>query len=144
MVNWDSEYEKDLRSYFQCCPICGNNQMTPNLIDLGRDSITCDSCKATWHVYIGLSGFKWAELDLPSKEGKGQEFIGKKFSNNEIRKLAQESRMSNLNTHNKTEAVVKEKEIIKERHVIVKIRCSYCRCTYDESLDKCPQCGAKN
>jgi hypothetical protein len=27
--------------------------------------------------------------------------------------------------------------------VIVKVRCQYCKYPYDESLDKCPQCGAK-
>jgi len=36
------------------------------------------------------------------------------------------------------------KEIIKEKQVIVKIRCSYCKSTYDESLDRCPFCGGKN
>jgi len=36
---------------------------------------------------------------------------------------------------------VKEKEVIKEK-VIVKIRCSYCRNLYDETLDKCPHCGS--
>jgi hypothetical protein len=34
---------------------------------------------------------------------------------------------------------VKEKEVVKEI-VIVKIRCSYCRNLYDETLDKCPHC----
>ena len=34
------------------------------------------------------------------------------------------------------------KEVTQE--VIVKVRCHYCKYSYDESLDKCPQCGAKN
>jgi hypothetical protein len=34
------------------------------------------------------------------------------------------------------------KEIVKEKEVIVKIRCSYCHNLYDETLDKCPHCGA--
>lgn len=38
------------------------------------------------------------------------------------------------------QVVVKEREIIRE---IVKIRCSYCGNLYDETLDKCPHCGAK-
>jgi len=38
-------------------------------------------------------------------------------------------------------SVVKEREIIRE---IVKIRCPYCGNLYDETLDKCPHCGAKN
>jgi uncharacterized membrane protein len=36
--------------------------------------------------------------------------------------------------------VIKEREIIKE---IVKIRCPYCNSLYDETEDKCPNCGGK-
>jgi len=35
------------------------------------------------------------------------------------------------------------KEIVKEKEVIIKIRCRYCSNLFDESLDKCPHCGAK-
>lgn len=37
----------------------------------------------------------------------------------------------------------KEKEIIREKEVTVKIRCSYCHNLYDETLDKCPHCGGR-
>jgi len=40
-------------------------------------------------------------------------------------------------------AKTREKEIVREREVIVKIRCAYCNGTFDETLDKCPHCGAK-
>jgi hypothetical protein len=40
------------------------------------------------------------------------------------------------------EVVQVEREIIKE--TLVKIRCLKCRGFYDESLDKCPQCGTVN
>jgi len=36
--------------------------------------------------------------------------------------------------------VIKEREIIKE---IVKIRCPYCNDLYNETEDKCPNCGGK-
>jgi hypothetical protein len=36
-----------------------------------------------------------------------------------------------------------EKEIIREKEVIVKIRCPYCKNPYNETLDKCPYCGAR-
>lgn len=36
---------------------------------------------------------------------------------------------------------IKEKEIIREREVIIKMRCPYCNNLYDETLDKCPHCG---
>ncbi len=35
------------------------------------------------------------------------------------------------------------KEIIREKEVIVKVRCAYCNGLYDETLDACPSCGAK-
>jgi NADH pyrophosphatase NudC (nudix superfamily) len=35
------------------------------------------------------------------------------------------------------------KEIIKEKQVIVKVRCEYCGNLYDESLDKCSTCGGR-
>jgi cytochrome c oxidase subunit IV len=38
------------------------------------------------------------------------------------------------------ERVVREE--ITKKEVIVKIRCSYCGTPYDETLDKCPHCGA--
>jgi hypothetical protein len=36
-----------------------------------------------------------------------------------------------------------EKEIIREKEVVVKIRCRYCQNTFNETLDNCPMCGAK-
>jgi len=36
--------------------------------------------------------------------------------------------------------VIREREIVKE---IVKIRCPYCNNLYDETIDKCPNCGGK-
>lgn len=39
--------------------------------------------------------------------------------------------------------IVREKEIIREKEVIVKVRCSYCKNLYNETLDKCPHCGAR-
>lgn len=41
------------------------------------------------------------------------------------------------------EKAVIEKEIVREKEVIVKIRCPYCHGVYDETLDECPHCGAK-
>ena len=41
------------------------------------------------------------------------------------------------------EKAVTEKEIVREKEVIVKIRCPYCHGLYDELLDECPHCGAR-
>ena len=37
---------------------------------------------------------------------------------------------------------VKEKEVIKETEVIIKVRCQYCHKLYDETANSCPHCGA--
>lgn len=37
----------------------------------------------------------------------------------------------------------REKEIIREKEVIIKIRCEYCKRPFDETLDVCPSCGAR-
>ena len=36
--------------------------------------------------------------------------------------------------------VIREEVVKKE--IIVKVRCSYCHAQFDETLDKCPNCGA--
>ncbi len=35
-------------------------------------------------------------------------------------------------------------EEMAKKEVIVKVRCSYCGNQFDETLDKCPHCGAKH
>lgn len=42
-----------------------------------------------------------------------------------------------------TQQRVVGKEMAK-KEVIVKVRCSYCGNQFDETLDKCPYCGAKH
>jgi len=41
------------------------------------------------------------------------------------------------------EEQIKATEIIREKVVIIKIRCPYCGKLYDETLDECPHCGGK-
>jgi hypothetical protein len=48
-----------------------------------------------------------------------------------------------LSTSESRRKRIPEKEIIKEKEVIVKVRCSYCNRLYDETLDKCPNCGGQ-
>ena len=35
-----------------------------------------------------------------------------------------------------------QREIIREKEVVVKIRCLYCNSLYDETFNSCPRCGA--
>jgi hypothetical protein len=145
LVDWTGkeEYEADVRKYFLCCPLCGNGQLTVNLsLSGGRETITCETCGAKWHIYMGLTGLSWAELELNSKDGKGIDLVGKKLKKEEWRQKAQATRRTTSST-SLTIPGPKEKEIISQKEVIVKIRCNYCRNTFSETLDKCPHCGAR-
>jgi hypothetical protein len=81
-------YEADVRGYFICCPLCGNEQVKVHLISGGRDTLTCENCGARWHLYIGLTGFKWAELDIEAKDGRGLQLLGKRLDKDEWRRMA--------------------------------------------------------
>jgi ssDNA-binding Zn-finger/Zn-ribbon topoisomerase 1 len=48
----------------------------------------------------------------------------------------------NLRVSMKTSEKAITQEITKE--AIIKVRCPYCKFTYDKKLDKCPHCGAMN
>ena len=41
------------------------------------------------------------------------------------------------------ERQVREKEIIREKEVIIKVKCPYCGKLYNETFDVCPHCGGK-
>jgi mRNA-degrading endonuclease RelE of RelBE toxin-antitoxin system len=58
-------------------------------VDGSKDTLSCYGCGAKWHLYIGLTGLKWAELDLESEDAKGAELLGKKLDKNEWLKMAQ-------------------------------------------------------
>jgi mRNA-degrading endonuclease RelE of RelBE toxin-antitoxin system len=58
-------------------------------VDGSRDTLSCYGCGAKWHLFIGLTGLKWAELDLESEDAKGVELLGKKLNKNDWLKMAQ-------------------------------------------------------
>jgi len=67
--------------------------MRTDFIVGGRDTLTCENCKAKWHIKMGLlDNLKWAELDIESKNGKGLELLGKRLDKDEWRKMAREIR----------------------------------------------------
>lgn len=76
-------------------------------------------------VDVGLSGIL-AALGLASAKGE------------EASMYPQAQQLPAVSTHQ-----VREKEIIREKEVIVKVKCPYCQGLYNETLDKCPRCGAK-
>ena len=136
------EYEADVRGYFPCCPICGSKEIEVHLTQGGRDTLSCSNCNARWHIFVGLTGLKWAELDVEADDGKGKELLGKRMNGNEWRRMSQEKRrtLAHERAEKKKEAEGKT-VIIKERE-IVKIRCRHCGFLFEEKLNKCPNCGA--
>jgi len=140
MVNLQ-EFAIDLRNYFKCCPICfssANGTFNAHITNGGTDTLSCNVCGAKWNLYIvPLLGFQWAELYSLSEEGKGQEYLGKRLDKKKILAITQKE------SENKNQ-VIHSKEIIKEKELITKIRCSYCHNSYSELLDNCPKCGAKS
>jgi hypothetical protein len=66
-------------------------------VDSSRDTLSCYGCGAKWHLHMGVTGLKWAELELESEDGKGVELLGKKLNRNYWLKMAQ-----NLQDNNKT------------------------------------------
>jgi Zn finger protein HypA/HybF involved in hydrogenase expression len=149
MSDWTGmrEYESDVRGYFPSCPICGSREIAVHLTQGGRDILSCESCGARWHIYVGLTGLKWAELDVEADDGKGKELLGKRLDRREWQRMAQNARKAlpraGQSSRTKDTVVAKEKEIIREKQVIVKVRCPYCHNLHDETLDRCPHCGAK-
>ena len=79
---------------------------------------------------IAYSGTRLEWLDL----GKFKGIVSKYFSS-----LEKQIKPLLSNVESPTE--VTEREIIREKEVIVKIKCSYCNNLFSETLDKCPHCG---
>jgi hypothetical protein len=142
------ECESEMRGYLVCCPLCGSDDIRFHLIPNGRDTLTCDSCAALWHLNY-REYFRWAELEVEGSSGEGKELLERKLKPTEWLRLAQNARKKPKKTSQENtpqevtnKDVVREKEIVREKEVIVKVRCLYCKKTYDETLDRCPNCGA--
>ncbi len=131
------EFASDLRNYFKCCPVCFSSAKGTFKVHLTlgeRDTLSCNICGSIWYLYITpFRGFEWAELDSPARDGRGREFIGRKLDRKVLLTITQRDQTQNI-----------VKEVIREKEVITKIRCSYCKASYNEVLSSCPNCGAKS
>ena len=86
-------------------------------VDGSKDTLSCYGCGAKWHLYLGLTGLKWAELDLESENGKGAELLGKKLDKNEWLKMAQNV------IDNRAQDSKKDKEEITRQNKLNKSKC---------------------
>jgi rubrerythrin len=139
MVNLQ-EFANDLRNYFICCPVyfsSAKGTFTAHITNCEQDTLTCKMCGAKWNRYIvPLRGLEWAELVSSAMDGRGKELLGKRLSKKQIRSMTQED-ISEQKSQPAT------KEIIKEKEIITKVQCNYCHSSFNEVLEKCPNCGAQ-
>jgi len=85
-------------------------------VDGSKDTLSCYGCGAKWHLYIGLRGFKWAELDLESEDAKGAELVGKKLDKNEWLKMAQSVLEKRAQNRRKTKGeIARQNEVNREK-----------------------------
>jgi hypothetical protein len=145
MVDWSNEgkVKDEVSKYFPYCPFCSERTVFGRRDNSsGDDSAECSTCGAKWHSYHGFSDeMKWAELVRIGKEG-GDNFIGVKHKSEFWRNLSlnnEKQKTNNLRAVSDKPSVI---EIVKEKEVIVKVRCPYCHKLYDETANACPNCGA--
>jgi len=137
----EDDFELHLAEFFPRCPLCGSVSMEFD-VEFGRklDFIHCLNCQAKWEVdwkgedyeieYIKLVEVK----NVEQIKLKGKEHIPKFW-------LAMANKLESVPKVEVGKETQKIKEIIREKEVIVKIRCPYCGFTFNEHLDKCPNCG---
>jgi hypothetical protein len=80
-----------------------------------------------------------------SEKGEGKKLVGQRLEKEKWQKMAKNflCSQSQIPVVREVNQILREKEIIKQTEVIVKIRCSYCKTPYNETLDRCPNCGAR-
>jgi len=149
--NW---LKAGIRNYFGVCPLClSENSMTVQISNVygAKDYMSCAACGAKWHIGIGklawnLTRIQWAELILDGIDKKGTLLLGRRekpefWQHMALKGLRETPQVEETpQIEEQTSTIIKEKETIKE---IVKVRCRSCGTLCLETLDKCPNCGAR-
>jgi transposase-like protein len=137
-----ARYERIVMDNFgYTCPFCYEQDKLSYL--MGTPSyLSCKACGARWNLHWLLSKLTGAVLVQDGMKGTGAHLLHKKYPMDFWRRMGLEGR-KNLPSPPTEMKPAKEKEIITQTKVIVKVKCPYCRNLYDETLDKCPNCGGK-
>jgi len=132
-----------ISKFFPACPFCQEKSIEAKFSDdyFARDYIICSNCQAKWHIYFEEGRIKWAKLIKEDTNGLGTLYLGEERDLNFWLNMIEKKPIEKMEVS--TEPIVREKEIIKEKEVVVKVRCPYCGKLYDEVLDTCPHCGGK-
>jgi len=133
----EEDWESHVAEFFPQCPLCGSKSLEFD-IEYGRvhDFIYCLGCNARWEIDWKGENFKIESITLV--EVRDVEKYGLKRGKHSPefwRRMALQAKEG--------QPIAKEKEVIREKEVIVKVRCPYCGKLYNEVLDVCPHCGGK-
>jgi hypothetical protein len=133
----EEDWESHVAEYFLRCPLCGSKTLGFD-VEYGRslDYIYCWGCNAKWEIDwkgedLRIESITLVEVGNTDKNG----LKGVKQSPEFWRRMVLQAK--------EVEAITKEKEVIREKEVIIRVRCAYCGTLYNEVLDVCPHCGGK-
>ena len=137
---WGEKAIKDeVEKYFPRCPFCLKPTVKGHRDNWSaKDTATCASCGAEWHLYHSLltEKMQWAELKKAGSKGLVN-LLGIKHTPEFWKTMF----LTNMEKSGKRETGAGDR--VKGKKVTVKFRrCPYCRNMYDESLSTCPNCGA--
>ncbi|MGB8779363.1 MAG: hypothetical protein WCD81_01795 [Candidatus Bathyarchaeia archaeon] len=137
-----AKYQRIVMSGFgYACPFCYERDKL--VYDMGTPSyLTCTACGARWNLHWFFGKLTGAVLVQDSMKGIGAHLLHKNYPTDFWRKMGLEGR-KDLPPPSTEMTAAKEKEIITQTKVIVKVKCPYCTNLYDETLDRCPHCGGK-
>lgn len=72
--------QKEFDLYFHYCPLCSaESSVRLSCQPFGKDYAICSNCAAKWHIYLGISGLKWAKLENVNVDGKGKELLRQEY-----------------------------------------------------------------
>ncbi|MCM8819817.1 MAG: hypothetical protein NC925_03370 [Candidatus Omnitrophica bacterium] len=118
--NWlERHYESNVRKYFPVCPLCGSKELEIEFNFLEGDFLSCKRCVATWHLYIGVTGLKWAELTFPTRGGYGRHLLNQRLDSKYWKKMCQE-KFTTSKAHRVSELI--DREILKEAKQEAKLK----------------------
>jgi Zn finger protein HypA/HybF involved in hydrogenase expression len=140
----EEDGESHLAQYFPQCPLCGSESLKFD-IEYGnvQDYIYCLSCKSKWEIGWKGENFEVESITLvETADPEKSALKGVKHTPEFWRTMASQAKETPP-IASQAQPIEKEKDVIVEKEVIVKVKCPYCGGLYDEVLDTCPQCGAK-
>jgi hypothetical protein len=136
----EEDGESHAAEFFPQCPLCGSKSLKFD-IEYGnvKDYIYCLSCKAKWEIGWKGENFEIESITLvETADAEKSGLKGEKHPPEFWRTMALQAKELK-----EPQPIAKEKDVIIEKEVIVKVKCPYCGGLYDETLDTCPNCGAK-